>query len=447
MQTYLVEMTLTWASCWALYVLFFRKEKFFRLNRWYLLSSYAAGLVVPLIEWSPVAAAAGAAWVAEPVIWLQTIPVTAIHSGPLAHPGWFSTDLLYLIYTIGCSLMLGRLMYQVLQLSRWVRTGETRWQNGICYVQHPDCQAPASCWWFLFWNDAALLTSEESAAILAHEEAHLRQGHSWDLLLLEVSGIFLWWHPLWYAYRHSLVTTHEFLADQAALHVLPKRAYGHLLIQQQLRGTAPAFAHTFNHHQLKNRITMMTRPPSKWTALGKYLLLLPAMLLLFYACNEAERQIDEAAQTIENQPNFYERVDTVITFDPDSYTESTQVVKTKIYQEVELMPVFGSCDDLLGEERMQCSNQNMLMHIYTNINYPAAAREAGHEGMAVIELVVNRDGSVSDVQLLEDKTTEHQSLNEEALRVIRELPDFQPGSQDGEPVNVRLVIPIKFQLE
>ena len=124
-----------------------------------------------------------------------------------------------------------------------------------------------------------------------------------------------------------------------------------------------------------------------------------------------------------------------------------EIVKTKIYNEPDHLPVFGLCEVTGVEERKNCSNQNLLTYIYSNLKYPKEASSAGQEGTVLLSIIIGKSGSVDEVELIKEKTTEHDALNEEALRVIRDLPDFEPGTQDGHAVNIKMVLPIKFKLE
>lgn len=444
---YFVALSIYWLGFWCLYRLLLERERFFQLNRAYLLFTFALGLLLPLIPWEsflPTTLSAG-----TPVIWLQTInifPENLAINPVQAHTSWL--DYLGYAFMLGSSWALYRFCYNLVQLMRLILQGEITPKEGYYLVQHPTVKAPYSWLNFLFWNEQLNLSQAEQEAIITHEVAHIQQKHSWDLLFLELSKIVLWWNPLWYAYRRSLEETHEYLADSQALHSISKRDYGQLLLRQSLLHPQLNLVHTFHTSQLKKRIVMMTKSPSSLLALGKYVLFFPTLLILLLACEDAEAQQvpNDASQDEQEEPTFFELVDTVVTFDPSSLEEEVSFVKRRIYDNVEQMPIFGNCAGMEGDELQECSDVNLLTFIYQNVKYPKEAFEAKQEGMAVLQLVVNKNGEVINVQTVAEKTTEHQSLNDAALAVIKSLPDFQPGTQDGEPVNVQLVIPIRFKL-
>ena len=114
------------------------------------------------------------------------------------------------------------------------------------------------------------------------------------------------------------------------------------------------------------------------------------------------------------------------------------------------MPRFPGCEDAGGSaaEKKQCADKKMLEFIYKNIKYPAIARENGVEGNVVITFVVERDGKVTDAQVLRDIGAQ---CGQEALRVVNLMNEqgikWIPGKQRGRPVRVQFNLPVRFKLE
>lgn len=103
----------------------------------------------------------------------------------------------------------------------------------------------------------------------------------------------------------------------------------------------------------------------------------------------------------------------------------------KIFMVVEDSPTFPGGE---GE---------MMRYISNNIEYPQMEKENGIEGQVVVNFVVNEDGSISNIKILKGIT---KGLNEEAKRVIKTMPKWEPGEQRGKPVKVRVNLPIRFSL-
>ncbi|MBQ8098340.1 MAG: energy transducer TonB [Bacteroidaceae bacterium] len=113
----------------------------------------------------------------------------------------------------------------------------------------------------------------------------------------------------------------------------------------------------------------------------------------------------------------------VITSQPDE--------EAKVYDYVEQMPQFPGGDEAL------------LKWITDHLTYPSASMEAGTQGKVIVRFVVTENGTVGDVQLLTHVDT---YCDREAEKVVRSLPKFTPGRQQGKPVKVWYQVPVVFEL-
>lgn len=112
--------------------------------------------------------------------------------------------------------------------------------------------------------------------------------------------------------------------------------------------------------------------------------------------------------------------------------EEEEFVEEQIFLVVEEMPSFPGGE---GE---------MYKYIGKNIEYPRMAKESGISGRVFVTFVVEKDGSVTDVQVLRGIGG---GCDEEAIRVIKSMPSWKPGKQRGKPVRVQYRMPIKFTLQ
>ena len=114
------------------------------------------------------------------------------------------------------------------------------------------------------------------------------------------------------------------------------------------------------------------------------------------------------------------------------------------------MPRFPGCEDLAGtdEEKRQCANQEMLKFIYQNVRYPAEARQKGIEGMAVVQFVVNTDGSLENIKLVRDIGGGAGEAAKDVVELMNtENKIWTPGVERGEEVKVQFTLPVRFKLE
>jgi len=117
----------------------------------------------------------------------------------------------------------------------------------------------------------------------------------------------------------------------------------------------------------------------------------------------------------------------------------------EIFKVVEVNPMFPGCEGIVDKaEQKKCSEEKMLQFIYSNIQYPGIARENGIEGMVVVQFVVEKDGSISNITLVRDIGA---GCGDEAVRIVKIMPLWQPGRQRDRPVRVMFTLPVRFKLE
>ncbi|TXB66320.1 energy transducer TonB [Phaeodactylibacter luteus] len=117
-----------------------------------------------------------------------------------------------------------------------------------------------------------------------------------------------------------------------------------------------------------------------------------------------------------------------------------------IFQVVEEMPAFGPCREQGHgkSERQACSDRALLQYLYSQIRYPPIARESALEGTVVARFVIEKDGSISQAEIMRDIGG---GCGKEVLRVLNDMPQWSPGLQRGRPVRVQMSLPVRFRLE
>jgi bla regulator protein blaR1 len=436
MISYLTQVTICWGLFYLLYALSLGKETFFNTNRWYLLTTLFAGLFIPLIEFQ-FATELQTNPILNPVYYLETITVTAqtletnlqeIVITPV-NESWSIQLILMSIYWLGVLFFASRFIFGMFQIIRLAYQGKITRKHNYFLVETNTVHLPFSFMDYLFWSKEVVFEKEDHEKIYQHELSHIKGYHSIDVLITEILCIFLWCSPFIFLYKNSLKNIHEYLADNAVLKDTPTKKYGQLLLRQSQSGLQIAQANNFIHSQLKKRILMMTRTKSQRHALLKYTAILPIAFLLVFSISAKNSFIDSSN-------NLTEQSVVLDTIPPDGSSE--------VFQVVEEMPRFPGCEDQPEEVRKNCSMKRMLGHIYTNIKYPLAAKEAGTQGTVVVSFIVEKDGSISNPEIARSIGS---GCDEEVLRVVSTMPNFIPGKQRGKNVRVKFNLPVKFKLD
>ena len=117
----------------------------------------------------------------------------------------------------------------------------------------------------------------------------------------------------------------------------------------------------------------------------------------------------------------------------------------EIFEVVEHMPLFGDCNhtEMDKEQKKQCSAMALFKYMGERIKYPAMARENGIEGTVVIRFIVDEAGNITAPEIVKDIGG---GCGQEALRVVRKMPAWEPGRQRNRKVKVYFNLPVKFKL-
>jgi len=428
--------TLILGALWLFYHLALRRERCFQYNRTLLLLAPLLAALLPLVRlptaWLPTAPTAQA-----PLRLL--LPAVTVGASATSTP---ATSLLFwvlLLYGIGAVLLLGRLGWQLLTLWRFTRTLPAEHYPTHTLRRTGGRRPTGSFGRTVYWDDTAPLSATEATQMLRHELVHVRQHHTIERLWLRVWQALLWPNLFVHLLPRALDLTHEYLADAATAATAPTD-YIRLLARQATGwlGQTPTLAHSFFSSSTLTRIAMLNRPsvPRRW----KQWLALPlgCVLLGVVACEKNTPADDAALSQTANQASSMPAPPPPPP--PVVYKTKADARGERVYNYVEQMP------------EPPGGMKGLLKYIGENMQYPASAKAAQLEGMSFVSFTVNKKGDIEDVYLRKGITSpEHeaaaQAMNDEAMRVVKNLPHWTPGKQGGQPVNVSFTIPISYALK
>lgn len=395
------KVSLYWLFLYGCFHFFLRKLTHFRWNRAYLLASLLLPLVLPFIHFPEAATTTLAVY---------TVGMDQFYVIPQQSPASFSwLQVLGIAYLSGVVLMAARLVSRLLTLRQlWQQTTPIELEDQVELYVFPDDRVRS----FSFLNRIAVSNSDyrdHFDAILTHEMVHVRQRHTFDILLTEVLRIVFWFHPVLPLYKKSLQEIHEYLADQAPCN---RDSYAEFLIAYTFGQPRLTLVNNFySSSLLKQRIRMLYSDKSSRWKLGLYGITGMLALLLVVAvaaCSEEEKA------------------------DPLRFSAIEASVPDKIFTAVETNPEFPG-----GSEKL-------YKYLTENIKYPEAALKANVDGRVFLKFLVRSDGSITDVMVAKGIGF---GCDQEAIRVVKNMPKWNPGKQSNIPVNVQYILPIAFELE
>lgn len=291
---YILKSSLCLAVFYLFYRLLLSKETFHRCNRIALLSIILLSYILPLatITTSQHTMVSTAVTIVEDLLIMYEQNVVP-NQGLQPEFGFPWQETLIISYVAGaiffilCHLWsLGRMLYFIRHNQR------EQLPDGTLLIIHSCNFAPFSWMKYIVISQADL--KENGHDILLHEQAHIRNHHSWDLLLVEVCSWLQWFNPAIWLLKQELQNIHEYEADEEVLRQgIDARQYQMLLIKKAVGARLYSIANSFNHSKLKKRITMMLKRKSNPWARLKYLYVLPltAVAVVAFARPEISREL------------------------------------------------------------------------------------------------------------------------------------------------------------
>jgi TonB family protein len=429
------------ALCLAAFYLFYKlllsRETFHRFNRAALLGIMALSLCIPFLALLFEQAFGGGR--AEP-LWPEPFETLLFSPQPMPEtalppPGDSPLPvILLLIYLTGCSLFLLCTLRSLCGIARLLRKSKrSRLDGRIRLAVHADSRIVPFSW----MNYVVICEkdyAEAAEVILLHEQAHIRQYHSMDLSFAWLCLLFQWYNPAAWLIYGELQSIHEYGADRCVLDKgINAKQYQLLLIRKAVGTKLYSMASSFNHSNLKKRITMMLQKKSSSWARLKYTYVLPlaAIGIAAFARPEVARSFDPISSA-----EVSHLVLTGKPFEAKNAVETASVAIASappdtVYQVVDEMPEYPG------------GQKAMLDFITKNLQYPPEAAKDGIQGRAILQFVVGKDGKLRNITV---RRSIHPALDAEAMRMIGAMPVWKPGKMKGKEVDCAYTIPVSFRL-
>ncbi|MBK7213722.1 MAG: TonB family protein [Bacteroidales bacterium] len=442
---YLGKSLLLGALFFFSYQFLMRKESYLVLNRIYLLTAAVLTAILPL----------AGSFVKEGIrLWNQpaeimviNLPEVVISATKLVNQEQQQAILNWAAigYGLITLAMLGGLILGIIRIYRFYRLSmNARKLNDNVYLVS-ETGSPFS---FLgkIYISGAYEKHPGLPNIILHENAHIRQGHMMDLILLEVLSSIFWFNPFIFLFKRAMREVHEYLADREVIRQgVEPLSYQQLLFNEVSGSPEYIIANNFNL-LTKKRIIMLIKKSSRSAAV-RIGVLLPlivsaALVLSLLQSGDALAQTTDpkpaqVAPAPPSQPAVAEPQSKPAPPAPPAKTEKKNIKEATDDQD---KPVFVVVEN---QPEYNGGQEAMMKYLVGAVKYPEEARKKGIQGPVYISFIVNEDGSISNVKCLRGIGG---GCDEEAIRVVKGMPNWIPGTQKGKAVRVQFNLPIKFTL-
>src|SRR5580658_1508273 len=285
--SYLIRSLLISGLMLGYYLAVLRNRKLHAFNRAWLLSSLLASLVLPLIH----------------VNWLtwHSAARSSVITTIVAHPGVAKAFPVWTIVLLTCivlsAVLLAILAIRIVRVYRLKRGRRIQRLEGCMLVEVQDKRAPFTFLNNLFWQEGVDIGEPIHRKIFDHELAHIRGGHTYDILFAQTLAAVLWFNPFYWLIRRELQMVHEFIADEASIATGDTEAFAQMLLQAYDDGRYLDPSHQFFHSPIKRRLRMIssTKPPS---GLRKALALPVLLLVMVLACSKEQNAPAQATKPL-----------------------------------------------------------------------------------------------------------------------------------------------------
>lgn len=499
---YLIKVNIALVVFYLFYRLLFSRDTFFTFRRVSLLSLLLVAFLYPLVLIS--FEEEQKAVIHQTVTRYAGNLLPELTVGGTAPAGEYRVaDLLFYGYGAVVIALLGRIILQVISILRLVRAGRRTVCLSVPVIALPGDLAPFSFFKWIFVNPSRYETGDLQE-ILTHEQTHASQYHSLDVMISEILCAFFWINPAMWLLKTEIRRNLEFLADKRVVHAgFDRKAYQYHLLRLSHPSANTQITNSFNVTPLKKRIMMMNKQRTSKLGLLKYALLVPVLGMLVLSNNvQAIVNTSEHVSAFMSQDSvvasgvvvdsnnlplegasvivkgsgigtstnekgefsitvakgttlifsYVGKTNRLITvnnaqkqrvqlitepyvfdeFVVVGYSPDHENVEKVVFEVVEDMPRF------IGEDG------NIMKFIANKIRYPMEAQKNKIQGKVFVSFIINQKGEPVNFKVVKSV---HPLLDQEALRVLQLMPNWQPGTQRGKPVNVSFTVPINFQLQ
>ncbi|MDX1349956.1 MAG: M56 family metallopeptidase [Putridiphycobacter sp.] len=330
------------------------------------------------------------------------LEVLSITNSASEEGGYLTTlDTLSVLYIGGVILFSAITVSKFIKVYRCFRSSQFDSKKEV-FIAAKECTESFS--FLRFIHIAKELSEDEMQIVLEHEQIHVKQRHTYDLIYLQLVHIFNWFNPAIFLLKKDLIAVHEYQVDQQ-MYAHHHKNYVKYLLASTL-GVKPSqlilTSQFHNKLKLTQRIKQMkTKKKNNWAILA----LMPAIALGL----------------------------TLVSFNSNKTMVSKIVVNEQdtVYDFAQKNPEYPG------------GHAAMVDFLVKHIEYPINAKKNGVEGTVYVVFTVLKTGKLDNF-IIGRKVNE--DLEREALRVMKLMPNWIPGEQDGKKVNVQYTLPIQFKL-
>ncbi|MEK6450052.1 MULTISPECIES: M56 family metallopeptidase [unclassified Myroides] len=399
MILYLTKITILLSIALVVYKLLLEDTKAHKFKRFYLLFSLILALVIPLIT-LPVQSNIS---VINTKLHELTEVIISPNQTKQEHNNIQLSTVLLGIYILGGTIAFITMIVSLLKFKKLRQTGKVVYNDSFKYILHSKLSNPFTFNKCIYLPETTDLSKDNK--IIIHEQIHVKQKHTYDILFIEVLKILFWFHPLFYIYKNSIALNHEFLADQGSINSKDEaNEYLQLLLNQTYNQSELNLSNSFNFNLTKKRFIMITKKNNPY----RNAFAIFTATALFLTAGVATVQ----AQEVKKQ------------------SSTSQSYDNEVFVAVEKRAEYPG--------GMNAFNNDFISKFVT----PKGITDSTI--MTIVQFIVEADGSIYDASVVRDPG---HGIGQQVIQILKTMPKWSPAELKGRKVRSQFTIPIKIQVK
>lgn len=459
METLIFKIVISSCVLIGFYYLFLERERIFKFNRFFLVSSLIFAYAIPFIPFSISFKTTGKTNL------IIGEPLQNFHHINIAQTSSFDWSKIFLILYLAISILfLIKFIYSIIKI-KLLKGQKIKYKNQKILIIDQD-YAPFSFLNTIYFSRKYLLNNQIEERIFLHEKCHIEEKHSIDILFIEFLKVFSWFNPALFFFKKAMITNHEFLADEYVLqNNYDVSNYQHLILNEIKISQSFNLTHQFDFNNTKKRFIMMTSKNSRFIGLKK-LTLLPMLALLFVLFT---KKVDAQTATSVGEDSILPQNEKQAIAIRTDETNSTPEAKEYIAMTDQIMMDHQLKKDTI--KKKQSPDQavpatpppppphefkgilpqfpdgiNAFRTLVANNFNTAVFKDQKGLVKTVIYTNIDKNGKMTNVVA----EGSNEIFNREAERVVKLISAdhvWKPATEEGRPVNYMFKLPLTMQFE
>ncbi len=480
---YFIEVNCCLVVVGLMYWLLLKNDSDIKFRRIFILSGVIISLIAPLFQLNSMSFIESSS--------LSNIPTTILPElviGEQNNDSKMPIDTINsyipIAYMVISLILLQVFLFQLMQVAWFTLSRKTQIRKeGYFYIIETNGTLPTFSFFnLLFFDNSIPLSKTEKAKVMYHEIIHIKELHSLDVIILEMSKILMWINPIAWYLRKEIQDVHEYLADEKVIKNTEAQQYKSLLAKMALSKAHLAIGHHFNKSKTLKRINMMNQVKSK-VKTWKPLLAFPLMALIIFivSCNDQVMDdIDTAMETasqvempavmnetfnslekrypdadftyIEVEGTSKDAINRLQDVDPNSIAHirpfksenKLGVIINRNGPISQLTPADGVFTIVEESAMPPGGYKAFYQRMASTLKYPAQAKKEGVEGKVYVQFIVDKTGKLTEYKVVKGIGAGCDAAAVAALEQLDET--WSAPTQRGKAVKQRIILPITFKL-